>query len=221
MYIINKLRSQIFVSLTNKIRVGLQGLCSLYWKQLSYKLLYTSCILSLVYQIWHNLTTSQAQKSYCLQCSFTLCLLNSRKCKLQKHFCSYVVPKWCQHIHGTCSFQVCPAFGYLCWLWEQKGLWISAANTASFLAAAPMGVTLFLTTPGCLWPIGNQSSWGKHWGNGSIKTQITQKTQNMLVSCSRVVKEVNVKQLYTDKMNGQPVEEVRIQALQNIQPFPF
>lgn len=50
----------------------------------------------------------------------------------------------------------------------------------------------------------------KHWGNGSIKTKITQNIQNMLVSCSQVVKNkgVNVKQLHRDRMNGQPVKKL-------------
>lgn len=34
---------------------------------------------------------------------------------------------------------------------------------------------------GCPWPIGNQSGWGEHWGNASIKTKMTQKTENGII----------------------------------------
>lgn len=86
-----------------------------------------------------------------------------------------------------------------------------------------MGVTLFLITPGCLWPIGNQSGWGKCWGNGFIKSKTTQMTQNMLVSCSWVVKNkvVNVKQLYTDRMNGQQVKKLGLRFCQTSSHLPF
>lgn len=86
-----------------------------------------------------------------------------------------------------------------------------------------MGVTLFLITPGCLWPIGNQSGWGKCWGKGFIKSKTTQITQNMLISCSWVVKNkvVNMKQLYTDRMNGQQVKKLGLRFCQTSSHLPF